>query len=107
MDVFSASYLANYWWSRFVLQRAIGLIYLIAFINALNQFIPLLGEDGLLPLPQFLQQMEFKKKPSIFLWRYSDNLFRIVASCGIVLSVVAASSLAARAPIWVTMLVWF
>ncbi len=99
-------YHGSYWWSRFLLQRAIGLVYLIAFINALNQFIPLLGEDGLLPLPQFLPQMSFKSKPSLFHWHYSDDLFRAVAITGIVLSVVAASTLAARAPVWITMLVW-
>ena len=40
-----------YWLTRTVFQRALGLIYLIAFINAVNQFKPLLGERGLLPLP--------------------------------------------------------
>jgi hypothetical protein len=107
MTIFSAPYQASYWWSRFLLQRAIGVIYLIAFISALNQFIPLLGENGLLPLPQFLQRMDFKTKPSIFHWRYSDDLFRGIAISGIVLSVIAASSLAARGPFWVPMLIWF
>jgi hypothetical protein len=104
--VFNGIYQGSYWWSRFLLQRAIGLVYLIAFINALNQFIPLLGENGLLPLPQFLPQMSFKAKPSLFHWHYSDDLFRVAAITGILLSVIAASTLAARAPVWVTMLVW-
>lgn len=39
----------EYWLSRLMLERALGLLYLTAFVVALNQFRPLLGERGLLP----------------------------------------------------------
>ena len=41
----------DYWLTRFVFERALGGIYLIAFLVTVNQFRPLLGERGLLPAP--------------------------------------------------------
>ena len=38
---------AGYWYSRFLFERALALIYLVAFLAAANQFVPLLGERGL------------------------------------------------------------
>ena len=96
----------DYWFARFLIQRCIGLVYLIAFINALNQFIPLLGEDGLLPLPNYLPRLSFKQKPSLFHWHYSDRLFKYIAWSGIILSLVAVSGLSDSGPFWLSMVVW-
>ncbi|HMC68770.1 MAG TPA: lipase maturation factor family protein, partial [Mycobacteriales bacterium] len=52
MDRFAAP---DYWLSRFVFERGLALVYLIAFLVAVNQFRPLLGEHGLLPAPGFLR----------------------------------------------------
>ncbi len=82
------------------------MVYLLAFINALNQFLPLLGEDGLLPLPSFLERMPFKEKPSIFHWRYSDRFFKYIAWFGIILSLAALSGLSGLGPFWVSALIW-
>ena len=54
------------WLARLLLERGIGLICLIAFIVALNQFKPLLGERGLLPVPLFVKQVSFRETPSLF-----------------------------------------
>lgn len=107
MELLSSIYGGDYWFARFLIQRAIGFIYLLAFINALNQFIPLLGEKGILPLPDFLDRMSFRDKPSLFHWQYSDQLFRSVAWTGIVLSVIAVSGLSDCGPFWLSMLIWF
>lgn len=40
------------YWARLLFQRGLAAIYLIAFVNVLRQFRPLLGEHGLLPTPQ-------------------------------------------------------
>lgn len=56
----------DYWLTRLVFQRELGVIYLIAFICALNQFRPLLGERGLLPVPDFVRQVPFRETPSLF-----------------------------------------
>src|SRR4051812_47415928 len=42
------------WLSRLVIQRGLAAVYLIAFLVAVNQFRPLLGERGLLPAPGVL-----------------------------------------------------
>lgn len=100
-------YQGSYWLSRFIIQRGLGFIYLVAFVVALNQFRPLLGTDGLLPVPRFLERVSFKKAPSIFHWHYSDHFFAAVAWTGIVLSVIATSGLSGAGPLWISMIIWF
>lgn len=101
------SYSGSYWFAKLIIQRALAAIYLIAFINALNQFPALLGENGLLPLPRFLKKMDFKSKPSIFHWNYSDRFFKIICRLGIMLSLVACTGLSDAGPLWLSMLIWF
>ena len=62
----------DYWIARLVLQRGLGLIYLIAFAVALEQFPALLGERGLLPVPRYLERARFLDAPSLFHFGYSD-----------------------------------
>jgi len=49
-----------------LLQRGLALTYLVAFIVAARQFPPLAGEDGLLPLAQYIERYEFRQKPLLF-----------------------------------------
>jgi hypothetical protein len=72
--------------ARLLLQRGLGLVYLIAFANALGQFRPLLGEHGLMPVPRYLQWSTFLESPSLFYWRYSDRLLAAVGIAGVTLS---------------------
>ena len=58
--------LPEYWHSRWLLERSLALIYLVAFLVALNQFVPLLGEHGLLPVPRFVSAVPFSASPSLF-----------------------------------------
>src|SRR5215510_8524917 len=67
-------YVGGVWLTRLFIQRAMAVIYLIAFIVVLNQFRPLLGERGLLPVPAFLKRTTFWQAPTVFHWRYSDRL---------------------------------
>src|SRR2546428_6874392 len=75
----------DYWLARLVLQRALGAVYLVAFLVAARQFVPLLGERGLLPVPRFVAAVSFRSAPSLFHLRYSDRLARIAAWAGIAL----------------------
>jgi Lipase maturation factor len=70
--------------ARFLLERGIAAIYLIAFVVALRQFPALAGERGLEPAEEFLQLMpRFLNGPSIFRWiGYSDAKLRAVAVLG-------------------------
>jgi len=76
----------EYWLSRFVFERALGVIYLVAFLVAVNQFRPLLGERGLLPVPRFVRMVRFRDAPSLFQLRYSDRLLVVVAWTGVLLA---------------------
>ena len=100
--------LAGYWSSRLVFERALALIYLIAFICAANQFIPLLGERGLLPASRFIQAVPFRATPSLFYLWSSDAAFRLGAWLGIGLSCLVLSGLpqastAAAAAAWASL----
>jgi len=76
----------DYWLTRLVFERALALIYVVAFLVVINQFRPLLGERGLLPVPAFLRLVSFRQAPSIFHLRYSDRLAVALGWLGAVLS---------------------
>ena len=105
--MFEGLYQSDYWLSTFIIQRGLGFVYAIAFLVAINQFRPLLGENGLLPVPHFLTQIPFKKSPSIFHWHYSDGFFAIIAWAGFILALVATLGVSDVGPLWLSMLVWF
>ena len=96
----------NYWPARLVFQRGLGLVYLIAFICALNQFRPLLGERGLLPVPQFVAQVSLRQSPSLFFLMPKDWAFAGAAWMGILLSAVVVAGVADRYTSWFNALVW-
>ena len=92
--------------TRAGLQRGMALVFLIAFLNAINQFKPLLGERGLLPVPQFVQQISFSDSPSLFFFLPKDAAFTTVAWLGVMLSCAAVVGLSERYGVWLSMLVW-
>src|SRR5436309_12637175 len=96
----------SYWLSRLVLERALAAIYLIAFLVAVNQFRPLLGERGLLPVPRFVQAVPFRRSPSLFHLRYSDRLFSVAAWAGALLAAATIAGLPDRGPVWTSLVVW-
>lgn len=81
----------NYWLTRLVLQRGLAFAYLIAFIAVIHQFKPLLGEGGLLPVPEFIKQVPFSESPSIFFWFPTDFAFDLLGWVGVVFSLFALS----------------
>ena len=103
MDWFAAP---DYWFARMVLERGLGLVYLLAFANALHQFPALLGERGLLPVPRYLAQTSFRESPSLFHLGYSDRGLRLVGWTGAVLAGATVVGLPAQGPLWVPVLVW-
>ena len=88
--------LSGYWYSRWLFERGLAVIYLIAFLVAVNQFIPLAGERGLLPAARFVREVPFRYSPSLFYWWSTDQAFRVGAWAGVGLSLVALTGLAAR-----------
>src|SRR5207253_6656425 len=74
--------LPTYWLTRFVILRLLGIIYAIAFLVAINQILPLIGSDGLLPVSNYLQYVSkalgsdsagFMRLPSLFWFWHSDT----------------------------------
>lgn len=94
------------WLTRLLLQRGIGCICLIAFLVALNQFKPLLGERGLLPVPLFVKQVPFTSTPSLFYLFPRDWAFTLFSWIGIVLSCLAISGIADRHSTWWSAGLW-
>jgi hypothetical protein len=81
--------LVDWWRCRFVFERALALVYLSAFMCAANQFLPLAGEHGLLPVAQFVRVVPFLAAPSLFFFAPTDVAFRAAAWMGVVLSCAA------------------
>jgi hypothetical protein len=78
----------GYWYSRFVFERALALIYLVAFLCAAHQFVRLLGERGLLPITRFIRVIPFRSSPSLFFVLSRDAQIRTAAWVGVVLAIV-------------------
>jgi hypothetical protein len=97
---------ADYWFPRFLFQRGLGLVYLIAFLVALNQFRPLLGERGLLPVPNFVKQVPFADSPSLFYLFPKDIAFAAAAWMGVALACLALAGVSERFSLGVSMAVW-
>ncbi|WP_377272648.1 lipase maturation factor family protein [Peterkaempfera sp. SMS 1(5)a] len=103
MEWFSS---ADYWLSRLVLQRALAAVYLVGFLVAVNQFRPLIGERGLLPVPRYLARTPFRRSPGIFQLHYSDRLFAAVAWTGAALSAAVVAGAADLVPLGASMGMW-
>jgi hypothetical protein len=95
----------GYWLTRLLLERSVGVICLVAFLVALNQFKPLLGERGLLPVPLFVKQVSFRDSPSLFYFLPRDFAFSTAAWLGVVLSCLVITGIASRYT-WSNVLVW-
>ena len=92
--------------ARLLIERGLGIIYLVAFVVAARQFVPLLGEDGLEPAPRFLRRVTFLRAPSLFHLGYTDRRFLIVAWTGAAIAATIVLGLPQQAPLPVTMLAW-
>ncbi|HWW45728.1 MAG TPA: lipase maturation factor family protein, partial [Acidimicrobiia bacterium] len=96
----------QYWLSRFVFERALAVIYVIAFLVAIKQFRALLGERGLLPVPRYVRRVRFQDAPSLFHLGYSDVGLLVVAWAGVALAVSLVAGLPQAGPLWLPPLVW-
>jgi len=96
----------DYWFARLAFQRGLAAIYLIAFLSAARQFRGLLGSRGLLPIPQYVQRVPFRRSPSLFHLHYSDRFFAAVAWTGAALAAALAGGLGDAVPLWGAMLCW-
>jgi hypothetical protein len=83
---------------RLVFKRLLALSYLLGFVVAVNQFRPLAGEDGLLPLARYVEHVEFAERPSLLHLRPSDRVAGAMGWAGVALSLVALAGLPGLLP---------
>jgi hypothetical protein len=93
----------TYWLTRFIILRLLGLTYAIAFLVAINQIIPLMGDHGLLPLSIFVKRVAdaygsvssgFFHLPSLFWFSQADSTLLICAWAGFILSCIVIAGYA-------------
>lgn len=101
LDWFDAQ---DYEFARQVLQRGVAGLFFVAFLSSLNQFPALLGERGLLPVPDFLEAFSRFRRPTLFRWRYSDRLLRAVCVTGMAISATLVLGLPQLGPPWVPLI---
>lgn len=94
------------WLSRLVFQRGLAATYLVAYLTAVNQFRPLLGERGLTPIPAYLRRVPFRQAPSLFQLRYSDRLFAAVSWTGVAVAAALLAGLGDVVPLGAAMALW-
>ncbi|MCW5250318.1 lipase maturation factor family protein [Streptomyces sp. SHP 1-2] len=94
------------WLGRLVFQRALAVVYLVAFLSALRQFRALIGERGLLPVPRFVARVPAWRAPSLFRWRYSDRFFAGCCWAGCAVSAALAAGADGALPLWGAMALW-
>lgn len=92
--------------ARQVLQRGVAGLAFVAFLSTLNQFRPLLGEHGLLPVPELLRIARRLRGPSLFRWGYTDRRLVAIAIAGMVLAASVVLGLPQLGPPFVPMLVF-
>jgi hypothetical protein len=97
----------SYWLTRYIILRLLGAIYAIAFLVAINQIIPLIGSNGLLPVGNYLGRVResvgstsagFFDLPSLFWFFHSDTALLTVSWIGFILALVVLAGFA-NAPI--------
>jgi hypothetical protein len=93
----------TYWLTRFLILRLLGAVYAVAFLAAINQILPLIGSNGLLPVGSFIDRVNstlgspvsgFVRLPSLFWFGHSDSILLIAAWIGFILSCVVLAGFA-------------
>jgi hypothetical protein len=108
MDEALTSERPSHWLTRWLLLRALGFIYLVAFVSLWLQLLPLLGARGLLPAQRYLAAaraagLGFTDAPSLFWLGCSDTALRVACAVGLAL---AAAVLAGVTNGFVMLLLW-
>lgn len=93
----------TYWLTRFMILRLLGIVYAVAFLVAINELVPLIGANGLLPVGIFLDRVRealgstgegFMRLPSLFWFVHSDTALLTVSWVGFVLSLIVVAGFA-------------
>ena len=86
-----------------MILRLLGFVYAVAFLVAINQLVPLIGDHGLTPARHFLQRVETSvgstfgaalQVPTLFWFGISDHALTAMAWIGLILSLVVLAGYA-------------
>jgi len=103
----------QYWLTRFVFLRFLGGMYFVGFLILVNQGLPLIGENGLLPAKNFIDIIgsrhettfdAFLKIPTLFWFHLSDRMLMTCAWIGTILSFLV---LIGFANVPILLILWF
>jgi hypothetical protein len=83
----------TYWLTRFVILRLLGFVYVIAFLAAVTQLVPLIGSDGLTPVDLYLPRV-VDSVGSLFWFDCSDTMLRLIPWIGLILACAVAAGFA-------------
>src|ERR1700745_350946 len=87
----------SYWLTRFIILRLLGFVYVVAFLVAAQQLVPLVGELRLSHASQFFERVQAHfgsrsaaalQLPSLFWFGISDQDLAIFAWVGFGLSLI-------------------
>src|SRR5207253_751516 len=93
----------DYWLTRFVILRLLGLVYAVAFLVAAQQLFPLAGEHGLTSANRCFERVQAHfgsrsaaalQLPSLFWFGISDQGLSIIAWVGFGLSLIVLGGFA-------------
>jgi len=94
---------STYWLTRFMILRLLGILYAVAFLVAINQIVPLIGSNGLLPIGIYFKEVSaalgsagagFVRLPSVFWFWHSDTALLSMTWVGLLLSCVVVAGYA-------------
>ena len=88
------------------MERGLAAMYLVAFLVAANQFVPLAGAHGLTPAAALIARVPFRYTPSLFYLDASDWAFQVAAWTGVVVSLALVTGLPSRAGSAVAAAAW-
>ncbi len=83
----------TYYWSRFWFFRSLGVIYLIAFVSLWVQVDGLIGENGILPVREYLSGVGsqfgvgWSELPTVCWWNSTNAFLHFLCGAGVVISV--------------------
>src|SRR6266576_5636675 len=93
----------SYWLTQFAILRLLGFVYAVAFLIAVQQLVPLVGEHGLTPANHFFERVQAhfgsrlaaaSQLPSLFWFGISDQGLSIFAWGGFGLSLIVLGGFA-------------
>jgi Protein of unknown function (DUF1222). len=104
---YSFLYSDDYLFTRVVFQKSLAFVYFIGFLIAANQSPGLIGERGILPAKLFMKQIRFRDYPSLFHFKFSNQLLKTAAWIGVALALFAFSGTSEQHGYVLSFATWF